>query len=541
MIDWSWELLSAPERIVLRRLAVHSSGCDLAAAEAVCAGDGVTRAEVLDIVTRLVDRSLVVAVVGAQGTRYRLLESVTAYAMERLHEMEDFAAVRERHRRHYLALAEQAAPRLRGGDQRTWLERLDADAGNLRAALSDALDAARTGQAVRLATALSWWWLLRGRLTEGRRALAEVLQTLPAETEPELTALSGAFSLLTGDHGAGSPVAAADRVPDPVRRGRVLWLCAYALFSAGDIAAADEVDARAIELCTAEDDEWGVAAGLALRAMLALGRGDLSALDRDGLRSAELFRRVGDRWGEMQTIPPLAALAEIRGEYTDAARCQREGLVLARELGLHAEVAARLSGLGRLALLERDWDRARELHEQASRIAGEYGYTYGRIHATMGLALGARRSGDLDTAKGHLRGIRDEYAGVSSQAGDHLLAAELGFIAELRGDAEQAAAYHLRAWEIACFLAEPRAQALALEGLAGAAALRGKECAALLLGAASAARDSVGAPLPPAERGDVDRITTLAKMTLGDSAFASAFTQGRHLSTSDAVAAFGNS
>ncbi|MGW4397328.1 BTAD domain-containing putative transcriptional regulator [Amycolatopsis nivea] len=532
VIDWSWELLSAPERIVLRRLAVHRDGCDLEAAEAVCAGDGVRHGEVLDLVTRLVDRSLVVVANGPAGIRYRLLESVAAYATERLHEMSDAAEVRIRHLHHYLALAERAEPRLRGGDQRTWLTRLDAEAGNMRAALDEAIRAGAADEAVRLATALSWWWLLRGRLTEGRRALSTVLDAVSPDAE--LAVLHHAFALLTGDQAAAPADAAAIR--DPTRRARGLWLRAYSLFSVGDATASAETNAVALDLFTAEDDRWGVAAALGLRAMLALVRGDLASLGRDGVRSAGLFRDLGDRWGEMQTIPPLAALAEIKGDYQDAADRQRAGLAIARELDLQAEVSARLSGLGRLALLERDWERACDLHQQAHRIAAEHGYTYGQIHAEMGLALGARRSGDLDTAEKHLHHIRDGYAGLSSLAGDHLLYAELGFVAELRGDAGQATAFHLQSLDIARVLDEPRALALSLEGLAGAAVRKGTaECAALLLGAADAARRRVDAPLPRAERGDTDRITAAARAVLGEGGFAEAFQRGAGLSVEAAI------
>ncbi|MCG3753595.1 BTAD domain-containing putative transcriptional regulator [Amycolatopsis sp. Poz14] len=532
VIDWSWELLSAPERIVLRRLAIHRDGCDLEAAEAVCAGDGVRHEEVLDLVTRLVDRSLVVVANGPAGIRYRLLESVAAYTAERLHETSDAAETRIRHLRHYLALAERAEPRLRGDEQRTWLTRLDAEAGNMRAALDEAVRASATEEAVRLATALSWWWLLRGRLAEGRRALSTVLDAVSPDAE--LAVLHHAFALLTGDQAAAPADAAAIR--DPIRRGRALWLRAYSLFSVGDATASAETNALALDLFTAEDDQWGVAAALGLRAMLALVRGDLAGLGRDGVRSAALFRALGDRWGEMQTIPPLAALAEIKGDYQDAADRQRAGLAIARELDLQAEVSARLSGLGRLALLERDWERARDLHRQAHRIAVEHGYTYGQIHAEMGLALGARRSGDLDTAEKHLHHIRDSYAGLSSLAGDHLLYAELGFVAELRGDAGQATAFHLRSLDTARTLDEPRALALSLEGLAGAAARKGTaECAALLLGAADAARRRVDAPLPRAERGDTDRITAAAQAALSESGFAEAFQRGAGLSVEAAI------
>ncbi|GAA4673769.1 hypothetical protein GCM10023324_28860 [Streptomyces youssoufiensis] len=549
VIDWSWELLSAPERIVLRRLAAFGGGCDLPAAEAVCAGDGVAHDDVLDLVTRLVDRSLVVVVDAPTGRRYRLLESVAAYARERLADMADLDAVRERHLRHYRALAERAAPLLHGAEQRTWLARLDADADNLRRALDEATGPAAApdaaDDAARLAASLAWWWLLRGRLTEGRRGLRAARAARPvgaAGADPvvaELTLLHAAFALLTGDRAVAVERSAAEAIPDPARRARALWLCAYGLFSAGATAESDELNAHTLALCTATGDRWGTAAALALRAMLALVRGDLAGLGRDGLRGAELFRELGDRWGELQTVSPLAALAEIRGAYEEAARRQHEGLRMARELGLAAEVSARLSGLGRLALLARDWDRARDLHERARRGAAEQGYTYGVIHSEMGLALGARRAHDLDAAEAHLRHIGDGYAAVSSPAGDHLRLAELGFVAELRGDAALAATYHLRGLDIARSLDEPRAIALSLEGLAGALARSADEpaatSAALLLGAADAARRSVGAPLPPAERADVDRGTAAARATLGAPAFAAAFARGAELTTTDAA------
>ncbi|WP_405634273.1 AAA family ATPase [Streptomyces sp. NBC_01178] len=549
VIDWSWELLSAPERIVLRRLAVHSDGCDLAGAEAVCAGDGVARDEVADLITRLVDRSLVVVAPGPTGPRYRLLESVAAYATERLHEMEDLAAVGDRHLVYYRILAEEAEPQLRGAGQRPWLARLDAETGNLRTALDEAVRraGAEPDEAVRLATALAWWWLLRGRLNEARRSLAAVLAA--TDGSPELVLLHAAFALLTGDPEAAAAdtadgratTSASEAVPDPVRRARALWLCAYGLFSAGDATGSAELNTRALTLFSTADDPWGIAAALGLRAALALVSGDLAGLCRDGSRSARIFRELGDPWGELQTVSPLAALAEIKGAYEDAERRQHEGLVMASELGLQAEVSARLSGLGRLALLARDFERARDLHEQARRIAAEQGYKYGEIHSVMGLALGARRSGDLDAAEAHLLHLRDGYADVSSQAGDHLLLAELGFVAELRGDAHAAEAHHLAGLEIARTLGEPRALALSLEGLAGASVLSAHTStatrSAILLGAAAAARRRAGAPLPPAERTDVDRITTATRAALGPAAFREAYEQGTGWEPEEAVQA----
>lgn len=552
VLDWSWELLGEPERVVLRRLAIHTDGCTLDAAEAVCAGDGVTRDEVLDLVGRLVDRSLVVMAPGPAGPRYRMLESVTAYALERLDEMADLADVQDRHLRHYLDLAERAEPHLRGAEQRAWLDRFDAEAGNLRAALDEAIRQAGAGRpegahaAVRLVRALAWWWLLRGRLVEGRRALVAVRAIAPtaraagpaAAAAAETGVLHDAFALLTGDRPARTAFPDA-AIEDTSRRGRLAWLYAYALFNGGDPVASARANTHALVLAARDEDRWSGAAGLGLRAMLALVGGDLADVARDGLRSAELFRELGDTWGESQTVAALATIAEIRGDYPEAVRRHTEGLRIARELRLPTEISARLSGLGRLALLAGDPERAHDLHRRALESAIEQGYVFGEVHARMGLALGARRSGDLDTAETHLVHMLDRYADVSSRAGIHLRRSELGFVAELRGDADAASAHHLLGLELAGVLGEPRAMALSLEGLAGAAALSGDAdraaFAALLLGAADAARRSVDAPLPPGERTDVDRITAATTATLGPRAFAEAYERGAALDPNTAA------
>ncbi|WP_245627871.1 BTAD domain-containing putative transcriptional regulator [Actinomadura oligospora] len=521
VIDWSWELLTPSERIVLSRLAVHRDGCDPAAAEAVCAGGGVHPDEVLGLVTRLVDRSLVVMAEGPDGPRYRLLESVAAYALERLDEAEELAATRDRHLRHYLALAETAEPLLRGPGQRAWLARLDADAANLRAAL----DGASPDDARRLATALTWWWLLRGRFHEARGVLAE--------HEPG-GLLHTAFALLTGDHTACAPLTGDTIAARPHGSGRAVWLYAYGLFHAGRPDASREVNARAQELFTETGDRWGTAAALALRAIHAMNAGALGEIAEAGGRAAALFRDLGDRWGELQTVLPLATLAEVRGDYDEAGRLQNEGLGIAADLGLRAEVSERLSGLGRLALLARDWGRAHDLHERSRRLAVQQGYRYSEVYALMGLALGARRSGDLDDAEARLLDLRAGYE--SSPLGEHLMAAELGFVAELRGDADVALAHQREGLAIAVDLAEPRSLALSLEGMAGAFAVAGDaRRAALLLGAADAARRGVGAPLPSAERADVDRITASAASALGEDAFAEAFAEGARLTPGEAV------
>jgi tetratricopeptide (TPR) repeat protein len=264
-----------------------------------------------------------------------------------------------------------------------------------------------------------------------------------------------------------------------------------------------------------------VGAALADRSTQVLARGDADAARAAAERAAELFAEVGEGWGQVQTTFALGALAEIAGDHEGALAQHGAGLRTAERLGMWAEVSYQLSWLGRVALLRGDLDDACELHERAERVAVEHGLGAGRVFALIGLALGARRAGELDAAERHLDEVLSWQRGLADQPANYLILAELGFVAELRGDAPTALRHQREALAVARRLVDPRAHALAWEGLAGALALTGDAAAAArLLGAAAAARRGVGFPLPAAERGDVDRITARATAALGAGAFA---------------------
>ncbi|MEU6713318.1 hypothetical protein ABZ897_17695 [Nonomuraea sp. NPDC046802] len=180
-----------------------------------------------------------------------------------------------------------------------------------------------------------------------------------------------------------------------------------------------------------------------------------------------------------------------------------------------------LSALGRTALLIGDHDVADDFHRRARERALEQSNTLAHELAEIGLALAARRRGDLDEAESLLRGWLDWNRQIMPDNGTALILAELGFIAELRGDADTALALHREGHAVARATGDPRAVALALEGLAGAYTGVGEHHrAARLLGTATATRESAGAPLPAAERGDVDRIAAAIRRGLGEDVFA---------------------
>lgn len=549
-LDWSWSLLGPREQTVLRRLSAFSEGCGLAAAEDVCSGGGISRADVLDALSLLVERSFAVRTEGPSGPRYRLLESVAVHARDKLAESGESARTATRHLRHYVRLAERARPHLHEGEQARWFQSLDLEATNVRRALHEANRAGATRDALRLVNSLTWYWFVRGRLGVARWALATAMGTQgPAAPEERLEATfwQAGIRLLLGEHDGGREgvrAGARDLVHDgegdgerdtpgeypagsTVESARAEWFLAHAQWTVGALADGEKRVERVLVSFRTLRDAWGTAAALTTRAGFALAHGDLEAVRGDAEEARASFAELGDLWGGLKTTDMLGRLAEINGAYDLADRLHRESLRIAQTLEMWPEVSAKLSGLGRIALLSQRYEEADDLHTRALRLAAEQGNQPAEQFAALGLALSARRQGRLDAAEEWLRPWlvwnrrRDDAPGLA------LVLAELGFIAEQRGDADGALGYHSDGLAAAVTTKDPRSVALALEGLAGAHSLAGApERAARLLGTAAATRQRAGAPHPAAERGDVERISARVRATLDEGTYAREFALG---------------
>ena len=509
MIDWSWDLLSASEQTVLRRLAVHADGCTPDAAERVCSSDDVV--DVLDVLMRLVDRSLVVAVHGSDGPRYRLLESVAAYCVDKLREAGEYEEIRQRHHLYYVEFAELARPHLYGPEQSKWLRRLDGEAGNLRSALDGVITDGEL--ALRLVDALAWYWFLRGRFAEARRSLEAVPDSLQAR------AWRAGFMYLQGDSDAATE---RDRCL-PAADARASWWLAYTGSDAGDLVTCLALLDRSLKAFEESGDQWGFAAVLAARAKHAHVRADLQALSADARESARIFRELGDRWGQLQATGWLGAHAELTGDFSEAARLHTEALHMAEELGLWPEVASELGWLGWTAVRTGDYAEAHEYGERALRLASEQGHRPSQALAELVLGFAARRTGDLDVAEKRLQSLVD-----AARRQDEpvlylsVVLEELGFTLELRGELDAARALHAEAFRIAREYESRRGMCWALEGLA-ATLLDQPELAARLLGVAGAARAAEGHLVSPAESADIERVAAAARAAVGDEAFETAY------------------
>ncbi|MGP3914493.1 BTAD domain-containing putative transcriptional regulator [Nonomuraea sp. 10N515B] len=529
VIDWSWDLLSDEERRVLRRLAAHAEGCTLEAAESVCGEQGL---DVLDLLARLVDRSLVVVVDTPSGVRYRLLESVSAYSLARLSDAGELDGVRLAHLRHYLALAEQAEPKLYGHEQRDWLLRLDAEAANMRTALDTAIALKDADGAARLVNALTWYWFLRGRLAEGRRSLAAALsvEAEPSAPRARAAAWHAGFAVTLGEQVAWGP--ALEAVADPGERARAEM---FLSLHVGDMATGQELMRRALTTFRAVGDRWGVAVALARQAMDAFTQRDVEALERLAGESVQLFTELGDRWGLLQATEWQASVAEMAHDTERANRLFGEGLRMAEDLGLWPEVATRTAWLGWIAMQSGDYDRAIEISERAMKLAADQGYKDGETQAELGLAYAARRAGRLELAEEHLHRLlegvpRGPEVEPVMFLPDVLL--ELGHLAERRGDAAEALALHAEALAASQKIGDPRSAVSVVE--AAASASGATEKAARLLGLAAAAREHHQTPTGPWELSEIERISARVRDALGEEAFAAAYADGAALKLEDA-------
>jgi tetratricopeptide (TPR) repeat protein len=551
-IDWSFQLLEEPDRRLFRRLSVFAGGWTVAAAEAVCGGDGLDApeavtadaGEVLEGLVRLVDRSLVVAV-GGDPARFRMLETLRAYGAERLGEAGEAELAAARHTAWFVDLAEEAAAHR---TSRNGLRRLAADHDNLRAALRWAVAAGDGDLALRLAAPLGWFWWLRGDRHEAAEWLPAALAAGPAvqsTAKARVLFISAFFRAGDGDvegMAAGRALAeeargVAERAGDKLTMAWADVAEALLVASLGDVALAAEVLDRADGAVEATADPWTLAAVRIARAQLAMLAGDLVACRRHAEASVAGFRALRERWGTAAALDMLATTAEIEGDYSRAMTLVEEATTLSDELGLPEGAAALRCKLGNLLSLQGEHGRAQAVLEGALAETEQLGWRAGMAYIRGFLGLAARRRGDLDEARAQL----EQGLAWCRELDAWLVAAPmlawLGFVCELQGDLVAAESLHREGLELAVRSGDPRSIAFALEGLAGVACAGGDaERAALLLGAAGAMRGSTMVPLPPADRVDIDRIEAAAGRRLGEARLAEELRRGAALAAEQAVA-----
>ena len=565
-IDWSHDLLSAPEQAVLRQLAAFAGGCTLAAAEAVCGGlrtedsglsgpaDLTTQSsilgpqswDVLDRLSELVSKSLVLVEEDTAGEpRYRLLETVRQYGRERLREAGETADVRERHRGWYLALAEQAAPELLGPGQRAWLERLETEHDNLRAALEWSLETREAEAALRLAGALWRFWDVRGHISEGRKWLADALALAgPLRTAARAGALTAAgwLAMRRSDPAAArshysEALAIAQELGDKRGIAQALHGLGYVAASAGDPAAARDLVEQSLALFREVGDAWGIATSLYRLGHLPFLQGDYAAARGLYEEALALQRGLGDTEGTAYSLSNLGTVAGAQGDYPAAQAFYEQSLAIWRELGNRWGMSVSLSNLAMTAYQEGDHERAAALYQEGLALHREQGEKLGIALSLINLGCIVQCQGDDERAGALYEESLALHRELGNKPGVAAAVVNLAYVAQHRGDRRRAAALSAESLALRRELGDEVGIAECFVALAGVAAAQGQaERAARLLGAAEALVEPARLRADPVVRIEYDRNLAAARVGPDEAGFAAAWAAGRALPREQAIA-----
>jgi len=387
-IDWSFDLLAASEQGMLRRLAVFAGGWTLEAAERVCADHIVDVYDVVDLLTHLVEKSLVQ--MEADGGRYRLLETVRQYAKERLNEAGEKGPTRTRHLAYFLSLAEEAMPHLMEREQGMWLKRLDVERENLLVAHAWC-DRAEGGAelGLRLLNAVRIYWISRGLGVLGLRVSSEALARPGA----------GERNLL---------------------RCQALDATAYLAYFMGRYDEAQRFSEECLAIARAIENRDRVVAALTLLGAVAMGKGDRAAAHRHLEESLALARELDDTFRLETALTGLAELYRVEGDLDAAEPLYEESLALNRKEGVGSNIAVNLLNIAMVAIGRGMGERARTMLIEAFAIAGEIGWTTTGRDA-LDVAAGFAASREEWERAARLYGAADELltqTGMGRQSAD---------------------------------------------------------------------------------------------------------------------------
>lgn len=375
-VDWSYNLLSDHERVLLRRLAVFSGSWTLEAAEFVCAGNGLERTAILDLLLRLVDKSLVVADVQLVETRHRMLETIRQYAQEKLAESAEIERLRDQHLEYYLNLAKEADSHLLSDDQPQWIECLEGEFDNLRSALSWATEGQKRESGVAFAAALSMFWTHTNHCTEGRERLTEFLASagpaLSIELRARLLFELGWLSFWVNDYSGALPyleecVMLCREVGDKRTIAEALNMLGATLSDKGDLESARRVTEEALALRLEFDDPYYAANTMVVLAGVNWQEGNIDEARRLFKESVVIKDRLGRLAESHYPLIHHATLELEQGELQEAERLLRRGLDILSKIIDKRYVPIYIQGFAVLAERQGKWTRAAILLGAAER------------------------------------------------------------------------------------------------------------------------------------------------------------------------------
>ncbi len=550
LIDWSFDLLTEQEKTLMRRMSVFSGGSTLEAVEQVCSGNGLAEANILDLVTRLVDKSLVTYENMNGSARYGMLETIRQYAREKLIHVGETESLRCKHLDYFTAFTVNVAPELWRTKQVYWMDRLEQEHDNLRAALEWSLSREQGHelliQGMRMASAVSLFWLVRGHWSEGWVWMNRLLE---------------------------SP--GANAIHDPART-RLLYAAGFIVRSLGDLPRTKKLFDLAAAEARAQDDQSGLAYSL-------IGMGEVAindhALEEAGKlidQSMDIFKRLDDPVGLLLAYADKGTIASDSQGYEKAREYFNENLEICREIGHQLGVAGTLLALGQIETYFGDRDKGRRLIEESlsiyrvskdkSGIAGalraiglselyaeemensrehyEQALRIDReLRSGPGIGTALIALGEIARSQGDYSAARDYYE-EALQLNEHLgqmgivniVAHNLGYVAKQQGDLDKALESFRRSLAISIDRSQHRFIYFCLAGIAGVMVDRGwTEDAARLFGFAEKYGRENNYMLDLVDKREVERSMAKLENELSEEQRKALYEEGEGLSVEKAI------
>jgi predicted ATPase/DNA-binding SARP family transcriptional activator len=509
-VDWSHALLDHNEQALFRRVAVFRGGWTLAAAEAICGESA--GGDVIDVLSRLVDRSLVVA----EGGRFRMLETIRAYAEERLDETGEGSAQARRHAAFFAGFTERAEGELRGPQQRDWLDRLRAEEANLRQALEWARTQGDAEHALRLAGSLGWYWYV-GRQVDGHTYVSAALDTADGGSDAARARALQALSLAVrpvgcivhptpvGARAAQESLALFQRAGDEDGAAISRLLAAVEGVGPGDTDRYLDMVEQARASLRSCGDAWGVALADFVEMEIRLHHGQVEAALPFGHEAFRAFDALDDDWGRSAVMLHLGYGLRIAGRVDEAEDILHRAVVLSRAGGLPNNLARSFTELGEARLHRGDADSAEQWFAECEAVARDLGNDTLLALAALGRGAAARLRRDVAAAERHHQQALSLSLGADFGKG--VLRARIG-LAAVRlddGDSTREVTGELEAARSdAEALGDVGLMVSAVEQLARAVALRGERDAyQRLLAQAGTLRSIAGRPRGALDHRDV--------------------------------------
>jgi predicted ATPase/class 3 adenylate cyclase len=469
LIDWSYDLLTEPECRLFRKFSVFAGGCTFEAAETIC-----SEMDVLNLLTQLVNKSLVAVEDTSAGPRYRLLETVRQYARDKLLESGESEEARDIHFKYFYSLAKTAEPHLDGAEAMDWIQKLAAEHDNIRAALEWGLERNVAG-VLSMVPSLVRFWMRQGHEEEGRTLIGE--------------ALSRAGQLPVAEGEAGRQ-----------------WKHAMA-------------------------EAWNA------RAFLAYSQGDNPRAADSAGHAAALARDLGDKRLLAVVLGFEASSRMFIGEAESSLEMLREAIAAGRDSGdkfAHG-LTERMYGQA-LLLLGRDREEAQQAMERGGKLVQESGDRWASNMALLNMAMAASFLGDYEDARARFAALGPRFAELGDQHRVNMTKSELAHLDRREGKLDRAEAVYretILEWKR---LGHRAAIAHQLECFASIAQIRGNdERAASLNGAAEALREKIAIAMTPAEKVEYDQRVSQLQTTMDAKDFAEAWTKGRAMSMDQAI------